>query len=217
MKLIPAIDLQRNLVAHARGGDRTQYRPVCTQRFPDATPLRVIERVLEYISTDTLYIADLDAIQKEGEQNETLLQIQKHFPSLNIWLDQGIESGHRINTTPSVTAVIGTETLRDDITSLKANNYILSLDFKAGKLLGRDIMQRHSEWPATTIAMTMDSIGTQQGPDIARLTMLRKCYSGTLIASGGVRHTGDLQVLEQIGVDGVLLASAIYSGTILSP
>ncbi len=214
MKLIPAIDLKQGLVVHARGGQRDDYKPVCTEHFNDAAPLILIAAIAELLAPDTVYIADLDAIQGTGDNAATIAQIHERFPALQLWVDSGIQTACALEKTDRITAVIGTETLRDDIALL--NDYILSLDFKDGKLLGNDVLARHDDWPATVIALSLDAVGSGGGPDVKALQQLRACYGGKLIAGGGVRSGDDLKALAELGIDGALAASAIYNGTLLT-
>ena len=222
MKLIPAIDLKQGFVVHAHGGLREDYLPVRTEHFPDARPLNLIARLMEVCETDTVYLADLDAIQERGDNRMVVEQIRRRFPALRVWLDYGIRHHAGLITKDGTTVVVGTETLRDDISHFKQDDYILSLDFKDGELLsdadgggrGSDIFARHDEWPSTVIALSLTAVGSGRGPDLQALRQLRKCYKGKLIAGGGIRDGDDMRALGEIGVDGALAATAIYNGTL---
>ena len=94
------------------------------------------------------------------------------------------------------------------------------MDHRRGAFLGPAGLDRQPEfWPGTVIAMSLDQVGSQQGPDWPLLERLRKRSLRkriSLLAAGGVRCLGDLKQLAAWGVEGVLLASALHDGS-LSP
>ena len=225
MKLIPAIDLKAGCVAHARGGDRQRYRRLDTPLFPSAQADDVIARILSLFAPgapDTFYLADLDAISGNGENRSVITAIRARFPSLRLWLDAGfgkrgdVDGIRRDTSGGTLTPVVGTETLADDLSSFGGADYVLSLDFGARRAPGDDLLQRPGDWPRTVIALTLDRVGAQCGPDYARLRALRGRYRGRLIAGGGVRDERDLRELQACGIDGALVATAIYEGRLRS-
>ena len=67
--------------------------------------------------------------------------------------------------------------------------------------------------------MTLNNVGSNAGPDIARLQALQQLNlarkkPANLFAAGGVRNMGDLLALEQLGMSGALVASALHNGEI---
>ena len=217
MELIPAVDLKQGLVVHAQGGRRDRYRPVCTDHFPDASPLKLIERLVRRFDPATVYLADLDAIQRQGGNHAVIARIHRSFPALALWLDAGIGDHKKLTAdraASGIQPVVGTETLRDDINHFKRDEYILSLDFNGAGLIGRDILDRSDEWPQTVIALSLDAVGSGRGPNLETLRRLRARHRGRLIAGGGVRNKSDLSALAAIGIDGALVATAIYHGRI---
>ena len=89
-ELIPVIDLMGGLVVHARAGDRDRYRPLEHSRVsasPD--PAAVIEGLLALHPFRTLYIADLDAIRKQGDHKAQIFALRQAFPQLRLWVDAG--------------------------------------------------------------------------------------------------------------------------------
>ena len=224
MKLIPAIDLKDGCVVHARGGDRRRYRRLATPLFPSADAVDVVARLLSLFAPGApaaLYLADLDAITGEGDNRAVVADVRARFPRLHLWLDAGVGSvskcdgggaaydgvgGARLST------VVGTETLAGDLSSFGDADYILSLDFGAKRAPDADLLRRPDDWPRTVIALALDRVGTRRGPDYARLRALRTRYRGRLITGGGVRDQRDLRKLQALGVDGAIVASAIYHG-----
>ena len=63
--------------------------------------------------------------------------------------------------------------------------------------------------------MSLSHVGTAKGPDFERLRyFLQHFPSKRIIAAGGVRGTRDLQDLDAMGIDAVLLATALHTGEI---
>lgn len=221
MKIIPAIDLKDGCVVHARGGDRRRYRRLATPLFPSADAMDVVARLLSLFAPGApaaLYLADLDAITGEGDNRAVVADVRARFPRLHLWLDAGVDKRDGVGGDTAddggarLSTVVGTETLAGDLSSFGDADYILSLDFGAKRAPDADLLQRPDDWPRTVIALALDRVGTQRGPDYARLRALRARYRGRLIAGGGVRDLRDLRKLQALGMDGAIVASAIYHG-----
>ena len=72
-----------------------------------------------------------------------------------------------------------------------------------------------AHWPSEVIVMTLSRVGAGTGPDLDRLSEIRRTSPATrLYAAGGVRGPGDVAALEEIGVTGALVATAIHDGTL---
>jgi phosphoribosylformimino-5-aminoimidazole carboxamide ribotide isomerase len=70
-------------------------------------------------------------------------------------------------------------------------------------------------WPETIIIMTLNRVGSNQGPDLDKLNWFCSQYPHKhFIAAGGIRNTADLLALKQVGVQQALIASALHSGAI---
>jgi phosphoribosylformimino-5-aminoimidazole carboxamide ribotide isomerase len=104
------------------------------------------------------------------------------------------------------------------VLELKAFNkhFILSLDYSKSKELGaKSLFSNPNLWPDNIIIMTLNRVGSDQGPDLDKLKWF--CNKHPLkhfIAAGGIRNTDDLQALKQVGIEQALIATALHSGTI---
>ena len=83
------MDLMEGQVVRAVRGDRARYQPVRSRLCQDADPLRLARRLCEHCVTDTLYVADLDALRGEAVQIELLGRLLAAQPRLQLWLDAG--------------------------------------------------------------------------------------------------------------------------------
>lgn len=221
MKLIPAIDLMHDRVVRARGGARAAYATLSSPLCPDGDPLRLVEALAERFPFDTLYIADLDAIAGRDGNGGIVCAITRRLPGLRIWLDAGLadrDALRRFSDRAIGRPVIGSETLA--ATSLlgepEARHAVLSLDYRGPHLLGPPgLGQQPDIWPRDRILMSLQRVGSGDGPDLGRLAQHGKLTShGRLYSAGGVRHAGDIRRLATAGAAGVLLASALHDGRI---
>lgn len=222
MILVPVIDLSCGQVVHARGGIRDSYPLLHSILSRSSDPLDVVSGLLQLHQFNNLYVADLDAITGRQDQLTVIRQLARRFPELHIWVDPGIDtltSLRRWQQQGPAIPVIGSETLTDpailDILP-GSESVILSLDFRDGHLLGAmEAIMSPEYWPGRVIVMSLDHVGRNQGPDLQRLLQLRETSPGVdLYAAGGIRDPADLQALQQLHIDGALLASALHDGRI---
>ena len=216
MKIIPVLDLMRGLVVHAVKGRRESYRPIQSPLCRSADPFAVVETFLNHHPFDTFYLADLDALMGHGRQNRLVAALRTAFPGIVFWLDQGAPEAREARD--AIVPVIGSESLdtMDCLWRKASHDWILSLDFFDGGLRGcAGILEKPDQWPARVIVMTLNRVGSFDGPDLGLLDRVRRLAPDrALIAAGGVRHGGDLEALESRGVHAVLVASALHSGAL---
>lgn len=220
MILIPVIDLAAGQVVHARGGERSKYLPLHSPLCRSSSPADVVAGLLSLYPFSHLYIADLDAITRSGDHSRLIAQLHEAFPALQLWIDAGIGSRAdylRLRDRLPGTLVAGSETLADTAlleSDADRHDIVLSLDYRDGRALGPIGIAAHPElWPARTICMMLDRVGSGRGPDLALLQQLQRDAPQTRIfAAGGIRGADDLAQLHECGVDGALLASALHDG-----
>ena len=75
MQVIPVIDLLHGQVVRARSGDRASYRPLELPLSRTSDPIDVVRGRWSVYPFPTLYVADLDAIQRTGDNVRTLRRI----------------------------------------------------------------------------------------------------------------------------------------------
>jgi phosphoribosylformimino-5-aminoimidazole carboxamide ribotide isomerase len=220
-ELIPVIDLMGGQVVHARAGERDQYRPLAMSRVSaSAEPEAVVAGLLARHPFRTLYIADLDAIRKQGDHKSVVFTLRQSFPDLRLWVDAGFagECGCRRFLAAGLgDLVLGSES-QGDLRLLELfgddPRLVLSLDYQGERPLGAAaLFERRDRWPARVIAMTLARVGAGGGPDLDRLRELRRAAPDRrLYAAGGVRGLDDLRALAGLGCAGALVASALHDG-----
>jgi phosphoribosylformimino-5-aminoimidazole carboxamide ribotide isomerase len=211
-------------VVHARRGDRSRYRPLCSTLCDSSAPLQVVDGLMHLHSFATVYIADIDAILGRGHNRRHVEAIADRHPNLVLWLDSGARTESDLAWLMSRSAlhpVIGTESTSDirliERHEINADTYgVLSLDFHGDAFLGSpEILANPAIWPRRIIVMMLARVGSGLGPDLDRLRRMmllapaREWYVG-----GGVRDSADLYALAQAGVRGALVATALHTGVL---
>ena len=230
MQVIPVIDLKQNQVVHAKHGQRGKYQPIQSVLSASSDVFSIVTGLLKLYPFRTIYIADIDAITNTGNHFEQIELLSGLQPQVNWWVDAGISNiNARILYAPqaNIRVVFGSEnihTLQDyrAMSYAYESRHVLSLDKLNGTELGAaELHNTGLYWPDDAICMTLNNVGSNIGPDIARLQSLRQLNltrkkPANLFAAGGVRNMADLLNLKQLGIAGALVASALHNGEITS-
>ena len=224
LNLIPVVDLLKGQVVHAREGRRAQYRPVQSRLCKGADTETVVDALLRVHPFRSLYVADLDAIQRQGSNLDTLQRIRRRFPHLDLWVDSGIADERGLDAWLRADigrAVIGSETLLDAEFVFHARQRcrdlspVLSLDFIAEEFKGPQALLADPAryWPERVLAMNLRRVGSDAGPDLALIESLAaKAPDREVYAAGGVRSVEDLERAAAAGAVGALIATALHNG-----
>ncbi len=218
MQAIPVVDLMGGLVVHARKGDRASYRPLESPLAPTSDPVDVVHGLLSVHPFPTLYVADLDAIQREGDNLPTLSRVRAAFPGLQVWVDSGaadVAALEALIRADVGAPVIGSESQRDSALIAQhrdSTRIVLSLDFRGDAFQGpTEILAEPALWPRRVIVMTLARVGSSAGPDLERFAAIQSIAGGREVyAAGGVRDAADLSALKAAGAAGALIATALH-------
>ena len=229
MHIIPVVDLRHGTVVRAVRGERQHYRPIASALCGSAEPTAVAARLCEHCATDTLYLADLDALQGGAVQLDALAALLHALPALRLWLDAGFTAPAALRAAlkglaargadaARVTPVLASESwasldgLREALSARPQP--LLSLDRRGGAALdAAGLWSAPPCWPERLIVMSLDRVGAAEGPDLEALAAVRALAPrATLIGAGGIRHAGDLRAAAAAGAAGWLVASALHDG-----
>jgi phosphoribosylformimino-5-aminoimidazole carboxamide ribotide isomerase len=237
IEVMPVLDLAAGRAVHAIGGDRSRYAPVTSLLAPGAPgdAMALARAYREQVGARRCYVADLDAITGGVLQRDLLSRLAAADGfGRGLLVDAGIATAvdlPRLDGLP-VTVVVGLETLRawDDVAELvaAAPSLIFSLDLFEGQPLVRPGAWRRGTPGAAPLAAALEAagvgelimldlarVGRDRGPDLAQLGAVRAAAPRVrLLAGGGVRDAADLARLAAVGVDGVLVASALHRGAL---
>jgi len=222
MEIIPVIDIRRGQVVHAVKGQRQNYRPLQTSLCESNSPEDIVQAFVSSYPFKTIYIADLDAIERQSNNDQIIRQLHDKFQSVTFWVDHGLSSSTDLKNQCCGQYVLGSETnispdtLNEIITI--SPDIILSLDFQTNTFLGdQNLLQKTSLWPGRIIIMSLAHVGSDNGPDYELISSLIKTAGERKIyVAGGVRHETDLELLKNMGIDGVLIATALHTQRITS-
>ncbi|MGH8631451.1 MAG: HisA/HisF-related TIM barrel protein [Burkholderiales bacterium] len=222
MKIIPVIDLMHGQVVHAREGRREEYRSLRSKLCKGAGPEAVVGGLLGLHPFRVLYVADLDAIRREGDHLGSLRRLRRRFPDLELWVDSGISGEDALADWMREGVgrpVIGSESLADpDMLRLareRCRETVLSLDFAGEEFKGPGplLTDPRRYWPGHVLAMNLWRVGSDAGPDVGLIAKLCALAPDRAVyAAGGVRSRGDLQAVAAAGAAGALIASAFHDG-----
>jgi phosphoribosylformimino-5-aminoimidazole carboxamide ribotide isomerase len=124
--------------------------------------------------------------------------------------------------------VLGTETASLDTISKVASQYPsrvnVSIDKKDGVILSSDPSMPSDPFEIVemlngldindVIFLDMDMVGTSAGFDAQFLSLIADVCEHDVLLGGGVRGLEDIDQLEDIGIKGALVATALHNGSI---
>ena len=232
MHIIPVIDVRHGIAVRAVAGDRANYQPLVTPLVtaesaaewgqthgPDPqltgrtglTPLAVARGYRSLYPFSTIYVADLDGIEARGANAGLSSTLLMALPGVEVWIDAGLKPG---DAPASGVDVLGSEVLSDlDIQTPLPQRAVLSLDFRGDDFIGpKALLQQPHLWPERVIVMTLARVGSDGGPDLARIAQIAKLApQAHVYAAGGIRGIADLNAARDAGAHGALIASALHA------
>lgn len=232
MKVVPVIDVLNGIVVHAVRGKRKAYQPLQSILCKSTQPLEVA-RIFKMLGFSELYIADLEAITK-GKANFQMLKNIAEETGLNLIVDAGVadlETAQKLLDTGVSKVVVGTETLSsksfvgEAVKRFGNDCVIVSLDLRGDKVLVKlgfsgcsrplCLLRDFKDMGVSeVIILDLERVGSGEGVNIDFLKKIRADLPFDLIVGGGVRDIDDLVELNELGVSGVLVATALHSGKI---
>lgn len=231
MRILPVLDILDGVVVRGVGGRRSEYQPLISRLTQSSEPLEVAAALRSAFGLHSFYLADLDAILF-GRPNTDLYRqlIQQGFELL---VDAGIRTSSdaaELRTTGISRLVVGLETCRSP------QDLALICQEGTGVVFGLDLLRSVPQiskyadgWQTTPHEIAAQAVGAGVESilplDLADVGMgtggstdsfcqqIRRDSPGThLIVGGGVRDRDDLERLYKLGVDEVLVASALHDG-----
>jgi phosphoribosylformimino-5-aminoimidazole carboxamide ribotide isomerase len=233
MDIIPAIDLLNGQCVRLYQGDYSQ-----SQVF-DENPVAVAQAWVEQGAT-RLHLVDLDGAKVGHPVN------QEAIAAIVQAVDVPVQVGGGLRDRPSVDqlldlgvqqVILGTVAVEQpqlvaDLCQALPQRIIVGIDARNGKVATRgwletsevdaiDLVARMAAAGASAIIYTdIHRDGTLQGPNCEALREVAIASPVPVIASGGISRVGDLLsllALESLGVTGVIVGRALYTGALTLP
>lgn len=223
MKLVAVIDLLNGKVVHARRGERARYSALRSVLCDGCEPSAVAAALAALYPFEAIYVADLNAIGRRGENIAARRAIAQAIGDMDLWIDAGIDTLagiDRLRAEGYGSIVIGSESLRDcrllEQLQRAGDEYVLSLDFRHSRFVGpARLRDSPNLWPRRVLAMHLDFVGGSDGPDLPLIRALHEAAPSSLIyAAGGVRGEADLDAAGRAGASGALLATSLHDGSL---
>ena len=226
------MDILNGVVVHAVRGQRSEYQPLRSVLCASANPLEVAS-AFKALGFDELYVADLDAIMGEKADFSILKQIAD-TTGLRLMVDAGIadlERAEKVLKNHVSEIVIGTETLAsisfvgEAVKFLGRERVVVSLDLKGEEVISKfelgkfmdpiSLLQEFQRMGVDQIiVLDLARVGSGEGVNMRLLKKILGNFKAKVFVGGGVRDIKDLLELENYGVFGVLIATALHSGRI---
>ena len=233
LRIIPVLDIMNRVVVHAVRGEREKYKPLTNSAIvPSCDPIEVARTLKEKFGFNEIYIADLDCITRGSKQNFDLIEKIAKM-GIKTYVDIGIRTVDDALLLFNIgvdKVIVATETLtyvgliEEVSNTLGKEHTVLSLDIKENTILSENpqicgsepclIAKRLSKFVSEIIAIDLGRVGTLEGVNLKLARNLVECSREPVIFGGGIKSMDDLMRLKQIGVSGVLLASALHKGVI---
>jgi len=232
LKIIPVIDVLNGVAVHAVRGRRKEYQPLKSILCTSTDPVDVAA-ALNALGFGELYVADLDAITG-GHPNFSLFKRIADKTGLRLMVDAGITS---LKTAEEMLGngvskvIIGTETLpsasfvAEAVKSFGSEKVMVSLDLMDGQVLSKfelgtlvepmALLREFQDMGVSqVIVLDLAKVGSEEGVNTQFLKEVVRTIKAKVFVGGGVRDAEDLVKLEDFGVFGVLVATALHSGKI---
>lgn len=235
IRIVPVIDVKGGKAVHARGGDRRSYRPVESRLYHGHNPLGLAKAYRDSLGLNTIYVADLDAIEEDRPNVGMLGELSKL--GLEAWVDLGSRDASslaEIRAWGSFRWILATETMSgpalmsDAAKRFEPDSLVFGLDL----VDGRPRFAAPSAWKSThsldlvetaiaagihrVLLLDLARIGSGKGIGTLSLvvTLLRRLGSLDITVGGGVNSADDIKAASDAGASGVLIGSALHDGRI---
>jgi phosphoribosylformimino-5-aminoimidazole carboxamide ribotide isomerase len=232
MQILPVIDLMNGQVVRGIAGRRHEYKPIVSTLTKSTRPIDIALAFREHFGFNELYLADLDAIARRPPALALYDELQSH--GFHLWIDAGLRDSKDAvplaerdvaGVIAGLETIAGPSTLADLIQRVKPSRLVFSLDLKRGQPLAAANAWQADD--ANGIAAQAIALGVQRilVLDLAQVGVgagvgtevlcshLRRAHPDLEIAAGGgVRGVQDLELMRSVGVDCLLVASALHDG-----
>lgn len=188
----------------------------------------------ESMGAQYLHVVDLDGARTGQPQNIAVISEMAVKLGIPLQLGGGIRTIEMIEITLCKgiqRVILGTSAVRDQNLVKKAietfeNNLAIGIDAKDG-MVAIEGWAKTSEFTAVGFAKKMEDLGARTiiytdiskdgmlaGPNLKAMEEMVRAVDMEVIASGGVSTVEDIKSLKEIGVHGVIIGKALYTGDI---
>ncbi len=234
-RLIFVMDLLDGVVVHAKKGERDKYEPI--HLFSSIVSSSDPARVIEEIKPVEVYIADLNRLMGTGSNKGIIKEIRNRNRNrkTRITVEYGIKKMDDLKEAVEAgiadSIILGTETATMELIDEASKNDIfndvrvsVSVDLFNKEVQTSDkrmkidpllLIKELNEYPVgDVIVLELDRVGTKSGIDFDFFARAVECSERDILCGGGVRNCEDVHKMEEIGVKGALVATAVHDSAI---
>ena len=229
MLVIPCVDIQKGKAVRLFEGDPERE----TVYFE--SPLEAAQHWVS-LGASWLHLVDLDAALGTGNNREVIREIAQTVDA-KIEVGGGIRSldaalgwlEHVDRVVLGTLAVSHPEVLDALLDQVGPERVVVSVDAKDGLVAVKgwaevssakatDLAERVEAQGVTHVIYTdITRDGTLKGVNAEPVKEMRAAFPHTLVGGGGVATDADLDLYEQLGLEGAIVGRALYEGTISYP
>jgi len=231
MLIIPAIDIKNGKCVRLKQGNMNR------ETIYSNDPVTMAKRWIEQ-GARRIHIVDLDGASQGKPMNADIVhKITANHPNVPIQIGGGIRNEKTVDTYIQAGVqyvIIGTQAVREpqmvaNLCQKFPGKVLVGLDAKNGKI-AIEAWSTISEESAADLARNFEHVGVDsivytdisrdgmlEGVNVSATAALAEAITIPVIASGGVSHLDDIQLLaerSQSGIIGVITGRAIYEGTL---
>tara|TARA_B100000586_G_C20024069_1_gene390340 strand:- start:88 stop:792 length:705 start_codon:yes stop_codon:yes gene_type:complete len=219
MLIIPVIDLSQGIVVRAIRGKRKSYQPITSAISSNCKPETILSAFFKLYPFKIIYIADLDAIQGNGNQSKLINKFATKYKECEFWVDAGIQqilTRKLDDMSKNIKYILGSENniaLHDYEETIKSNpSILLSLDFNENGLINNSYLLNNSSiWPKKVIVMMLHRVGSNDGVDTKHLeNIVALNKNSEIYVAGGIKNYNDIKILNSKNIKGCLIATALH-------
>ena len=211
MNIIPAIDLKKGKVVKAIQGNRTSYKPIDLETSHSSNPITFIKTLIITYKPSTIYIADLDLIDGDGDNIDIICKIAQMYRNKIFWIDVGAKKIKRLNKR-NIIPILCSESCEDiKLINYVYKDYIHSYDYRNGFLGTQYFKKLNSSYKKKIIFMNISDVGNKKGPDFRYLRAMFKYSDTEYYVGGGVKSILDLYKLSRMNINGAIVSSILMS------
>jgi phosphoribosylformimino-5-aminoimidazole carboxamide ribotide isomerase len=229
LRLWPSIDLKGGNVVRLLRGELANVTVYETEPA-------VVARLFAKEGADGIHVVDLDAAFDRGENGSVILEIVRAAGSVPVQVGGGVRSlraAESLLAAGAARIVLGSLPFTapatfGEIAARYRERVVVALDCRDGRPSIRgwtedagagslaDVVPRLVRAGIGALLVTdVSKDGAMEGPGRALLAEARRCFSGEVIASGGIRGEEDLPAVEEAlagGPCGAILGRALHDG-----
>lgn len=226
MIAIPAVDLREGACVQLIGGDYARER----LRLED--PPSVVRQWARH-GFARLHIVDLDAALGRGNNTAMVSDILRESPA-QVQVGGGLRTTDRVDAMLDAGAryaIVGTRALEDmdwlaEVADANPGAIVLAADVRERRITTQgwqrtlprhilDVVAELNALPLASILVTaVHREGQLQGTDLPLMEDVVDASAFPVYAAGGIAGMGDLWALQDRGVAGVIIGTALYTGAL---